>query len=141
MPRRSERQRRWRSRISIDGYDELMEMFQNIPDAAASVIEEAAKAGTEVAYEDAKRRVPVKTGALRDAMIMAKEKSRKKTKSTWRIKSKKLREGGVRYMLMVEFGTKKMEPQPFLRPAIDNNKLQIIEKVNQTVVNAVDRVI
>jgi HK97 gp10 family phage protein len=133
------RARQWRTRI--DGYDELMKMFEDIPIAANAIIEKAAENGTKIAYDDAKRRVPVDTGALRDALVMKKEKSKKKSKSVWRIKSKPLREGGVKYMLMVEFGTVKTQPKPFLRPALDENKLQIINEVNRTVVDAIDRVI
>lgn len=36
---------------------------------------------------------------------------------------------GIEYGVYLEFGTSKMQPRPFMRPAIDNNKERIISTV------------
>ena len=76
--------------------------------AQAAVVE-----ATILVYDAAKGRVPVDTGALRDSIEM----------------SYGLNEGEVStrlyYAPYVEYGTANMSAQPFLQPALDENRLAI----------------
>lgn len=55
-------------RTKIEGKEKLLQRLKNMENAAANVLLSAAKEGGEIALNDAKRRCPVDTGALRDSL-------------------------------------------------------------------------
>lgn len=94
----------------IDGYEKLLEQLSKIENLDWVAAEQE---GMQIIAEEAIQLVPVDTGALQ---------------STIRVETEgdvvQLVAGGddVDYHLYVEFGTIKMEAQPFMRPAIDAKK-------------------
>lgn len=97
---------------------------------------------TDMVMEEAKRRAPVKTGALRDSI---KARSWKKSRNTpnkmrgvvyadypntgrrTKRKTKKQAAGArVYYAFAIEYGTRHTPPRPFLRPAL-RSKAQFIK--------------
>lgn len=84
------------------------------------VVEDAIEAGAETVAEEAKARVPVNTGRLRDAIHTDREP------------------GGVYvvagddeawYGHLVEHGTVRTPPRPFLVPSLDDQRDGIVEHV------------
>lgn len=121
--------------VGIEGADEIIKILKDIGIEANAVLEEAAEEGAKIALAEAKRRVPVKTGNLRDNLEITKVKSRTpdKLKKTVFVKvgfNKK-----AFYGTFVELGTRFIKAKPFLRPAIDQNRNSIAQVVN----NAIDK--
>jgi HK97 gp10 family phage protein len=127
--------------LSIIGATEVIEMMKNMADEAEKIVDEAARKAATIVKEDAKSKVKVVSGKLRDSIDIKPEKSKKKTKKTYRVYSKGVRQGGVRYAFAVEAGTSKMEAKPFLRPALDENKRNIINTVNETIGKGIDKAV
>ena len=127
--------------VFIDGLDDVLDMFQDLTEAAEEGLNESAKKGSEVVLKSAKQKVRVRTGALRDSLDNKAEKSTKKTKKVWRVYSKGIRQGGVRYAFAVEAGTKKQPAKPFMRPATDDNMNRIKNAISEGILRALGRVI
>lgn len=120
----------------VEGADEVIKMLGDMGDAAAGVLDDAAKAGAELVLESAKNRVPVDTGKLRDSLDLKKSKVKNpKIKGEYYVTKK----SGAEHFAPVELGTSKMKAQPFLRPAIDENMSEVAKKVNDVVLKALGR--
>ena len=75
--------------------------------------------GCQVVNMDAVYRAPVLTGNLRDSI-------------TYNVSEEEGRIGtNVEYAEFVEMGTKKMSAQPYLRPALDNNRANILKAMGE----------
>lgn len=125
------RARRWRT--FVEGADELAKMFEDMGDVAQDILEQASKEAAEIVLASAKQKVPVDTGKLRDSLDIKLEKTRRESKKIWQVYSKGVSKGGVRYGFAVEGGTYKMKAQPFLRPALDENKERIKDKIGEVI--------
>lgn len=121
----------------IEGLDEAAQFMEDLGDAAAAVLDTAARAGADIVLADAKRRVPVDTGKLRDSLILKKSRTRKPNIKCEYYVTKK---SGAEHFVPVELGTSKMKAQPFLRPAIDENKQSIAKTVNDNMLKAIGRI-
>jgi HK97 gp10 family phage protein len=121
----------------IEGLDEVLKLVEELGDAAADALDKAAKAGADIVLAAAKQKVPVDTGELRDSLILKKSKTKKPNiKSEYYVTKK----SGAKHFAPVELGTSKMKAQPFLRPAIDENKRNIAKTVNDEVLKAIGRI-
>lgn len=121
----------------VEGMDEVIKLVAELGDAAAEVLDKASKAGGDIVLSEAKKRVPVDTGMLRDSLILKKSKTKKPNiKSEYYV----TKTSGAKHFVPVELGTSKMKAQPFLRPAIDENKRNIAKTVNDAVLKAIGRV-
>ncbi len=111
------------------------------------VVVGATRASAKVIADEAKQRVPVRSGLLKSTISIAKAKKKDtkdghvkfyvipKTKTTQKVNLisslgdiTKLKFKRVAYYAhFVEFGTVKMEAQPFLRPAFENSKTKSVQ--------------
>jgi hypothetical protein len=67
-------------KVDIIGSDEVALLFKNIDLISEQVLDEAALAGANIVKADAKNRVPVDTGDLKNSIdILRKEKSKNPT--------------------------------------------------------------
>ena len=124
-------------RVSIEGADEVAKLLEDLSEAAGSILEQAAEAGGKIALDDARRRCPVDTGALKASLHLAKSKTRKpEIKREVKISPGKKEYYGT----FVELGTANINPQPFMRPAIDENQDRIAKAINQKVLSALGRI-
>ena len=128
-------------------FADIAKMLRLIPDQfVKSDVKAVMKEKWDVIAEDARRRVPVDTGFLQQSIcstsgfnknagvvftsvgISKLSKKQKKFNKLVRKVSKKyglaapdeLLFNPARYSIFVEFGTSKMQPRPFMRPAFDN---------------------
>ncbi len=74
----------------------------------------------EVVAADARRRVPVLSGKLKDTIRVTRLKG--DPRRNIRIYAGNRIKGGAFYAHMVEYGTAKMKARPFLRPALNASK-------------------
>jgi len=81
------------------------------------------KAG-EVVADRARQNVPVQTGTLKDSIRVTRLKG--DPKLNIRVYAGNRKKGGAFYAHMVEYGTVKMRARPYLRPALNAAKGQIM---------------
>lgn len=142
------------TRIEIKGAAELYAALQQLPaKIERNVMRGAIRAGALVIQEEAKRLVPMKSGALRDSVRVSVRAVRGRVFATIRAGNSK-----AFYAHMVEFGTAAHEerpqgakslffagvfsdvvkhpgatPKPFMRPALDAKATAAIDAVAQYV--------
>lgn len=142
------------TRIEIKGGKELYDALQQLPaKIERNVMRGAIRAGALVIQEEAKRLVPVKSGALRESIRVSVRAIRGKVFATIRAGSNKGKDAAF-YAHFVEFGTAAHEerpqgakslffagvfsevvkhpgatPKPFMRPALDAKAQSAIDAV------------
>lgn len=121
-------------KVSLEGGKEIARRLKAMDTAASAILMKAAKAGGEVALEDAKRNCPVDTGALRDSLKMS-ENTSKPTKADVKIDYDKT----LKYGTFVELGAKGRPANPFMREAVDENIDKINKTIAETLADAVGR--
>jgi len=123
-----------KTRLRIDGVEKVKRNFnvltQGMEPAAARVLKEVA----EEAKTEAKKLVPVDTGALRDSIRLIVT-----AKTAGNITRVGIRAGGyevnpktgklVNYAIPVEFGTHRQVPQPYLIPAVSRKASRIMRRL------------
>ncbi|MFK5976893.1 MAG: HK97 gp10 family phage protein [Sulfurovum sp.] len=121
------------------------------------VVVGATRRAAKVIADDAKARVPVRTGLLKKT-IGVKRKSKKYTKQnhvSYLVTSKKTKfrvagrigsqavqlriTASAFYSHMVEFGTVNMSPRPFLRPAYEGSAQKAIDAFKEYATRRIDR--
>ena len=109
-----------RSYARIEGTDETIRNLGRINDAVLAELEQAVMPGTEVVAESARQKVPVDTGKLKES-IQARVTKKNASGVTVIVAAGT----DEYYWLFIEFGTSKMPAQPFLRPALDENRAAV----------------
>lgn len=124
----------------------------------AKVVKRAARAGAKVIADDAKSRVPIRSGLLRKSIAVVKKSKRytkqghvsylvtTKKKTKFRVagivgnQSVQLRVTGYAYYAhMIEFGTVKMPPNPFMRPAFEGSAQESIDAFKDSARSNIDK--
>jgi HK97 gp10 family phage protein len=96
-----------------------------------AAIEEAAK----LLESEAKRRAPYRTGKLRDSIEARKVKPRRGEAIRYAISPH------VKYAAPVEYGTSRMPPNPYMRPAHDTKKDQVVRDAREDVTQGIERLV
>jgi HK97 gp10 family phage protein len=116
--------------VKVEGFEELTERLETINDELKSELNEAIEEVSESIRDDAKQAAPVDTGTL-----MRSIKSVLESMGTYIAKG--IVGTNVEYAPYQEFGTQKMQAQPYLRPALDRNRSYIIQRLEEAVQNVV----
>jgi len=129
----------------VTGLSELLQNLRTLPGKVqAKALQRAVGAGAEVIRAEAELRAPVHTGKIGKAHPPAGtlKKSVYKarlldectaTRETWQVNVRKK----AYYAHMVEFGTVKMAPRPFMRPAWDSKKDDALDAIRTKLSEAV----
>jgi len=122
--------------VEIVGKDRVKAVLRRVTEGMDPKLSSNLQAAAERVKEDAKVLCPVDTGSLRASI--RRESLAKPAGSLWEIG---VRAGGyitnpktgkkVDYASYVEFGTSRMRPKPFLRPALLNNRALIEDAVRR----------
>lgn len=111
--------------FKIGGFKELEKAFNQLPNAVSKrILRASIKRALKPIKADAKNRVPVRTGKLRDSIIITTKLSKSQEADST------LKTGFVRVMVgtewpegahghLIEFGAADRMSQPFMRPAWD----------------------
>lgn len=92
--------------------------------ALPAAVREAAQAGAELVAEDARQRVPVKTGRLRDAIHTQNQPDGVAVIAGDR---------EAFYGHIVEHGSISAAPHPFLVPALEENRVAIVALMQEAI--------
>lgn len=111
--------------VTIDA-SEVNAMLSRLSDAGRGrALGSALLAGALLVEGDAKRRAPVDTGTLRNSIRAEQQSDTEATVGT-----------PVEYAPFVEYGTSRQAAQPYLRPALEQNRDAIVATVTQVIRNA-----
>jgi HK97 gp10 family phage protein len=113
--------------VEVKGFKELLSKFDKLPLEKQNKVETALKIES-----DAEARVPVKTGALK-IHIQSKVERKKDSISATIGPNAANPTGDIGYSTYVEFGTSKMKAQPYLLPALEENKEQLIRNIKKAI--------
>ncbi len=119
---------------TVAGATAIVKDLKAMEDAAAAVLMKAAKAGGQIALEQAKRNCPVDTGALKQSLHLTEGKATKIT-ATVQVDYDK----SLKYGTHVELGSRNRPANPFMRNAVDNNQNQINDAITSELSKAVGR--
>lgn len=95
------------------------------PQMMRSIVPRFLEEASIIVQADAKRQVPVDTGNLRGSI------SRQIKGNTAIVGS------NVEYAEHVEYGTRHMQSRPYMRPAIDNNRKDLIRRLANMIRSAI----
>jgi len=120
--------------IEIVGFRELEDKLSNLDVKLKRALEEALEEIAEKIRDDAKDLVPVDTGSLRKSIRVEKEGE---------LQVSVIAGGGgvinprtgreVDYAGFVEFGTSRMSPQPYMQPALEKNRDELLNIVKRKI--------
>jgi HK97 gp10 family phage protein len=120
-----------KSNIRIRGMEELQRKLRKLGADVSAEMGNALAAGAEIVKNDARMRVPVRTGNLRDSIDMEQVSSNEihvgPGKEGW-------------YGQFIELGKKGYAAHPFMRPAIDERRSKVVKAVKDRLKKAIARV-
>jgi len=124
----------------VIGLDKLLKSLHVLPERIQqNVLVGAIRAGTKPILTEAKAKVPKRTGNLKKSLGVIRVKTRDKTKVIFTISPRKGGKNDGWYAHMVEFGTSKDRPQPFLRPAFELKADETINSVRIYMAKRIDK--
>jgi HK97 gp10 family phage protein len=104
--------------FQVEGLDELQRNCDKIISrTSAEKLKEVFLHGAKIIRDEAKDLAPVRTGTLRRAIFAAPGDPRK-SDALAGVSMKSVAKGGAPHAMLVEYGTSKMAPRPYMRPAI-----------------------
>lgn len=120
--------------IRVEGAEKLRAQMKSLSDTVAGqVLADAAFLGGHVVRSDASRRAPIKTGNLRASMTVESVSSSRDHAEVAVGPSRH-----APYGIFVEFGTRRMSAQPYLRPALDANRGRVRSEIGQALKRALE---
>lgn len=117
--------------IELSGVDEILNKLKNIGANVSKLENQALRNAAEPVLEDAKANAPVKTGKLKEGLGISSVKAKAGMKYIL-VGIDKSDNSKIFYGKFIEFGTSKMSPRPFMGPAYEKNKREIIEEIKST---------
>ena len=124
--------------VKVDMGD-LLKKLRTLPEKVQkNVLTGAVRAGAKPIVKEAKRLVPVRTGNLKKSIGV----NKRRTVGTVVRFSISPRKGGKYdgyYGAFVEFGTKKMAPRPFMRPAFEAKGEESIDAVREYIAKRLEK--
>jgi len=105
----------------------LLKTLNTLPqNIQKNVMTGAIRAGANVVRDEARRRVPKKTGTLAKSIISMQRKA-KQGEIKFSVTPSKGGKNSGWYAQFIEFGTSKMSAKPFLRPAFEQSNNESLE--------------
>jgi HK97 gp10 family phage protein len=121
----------------FSGQKELMENMRNLSEEMRMNVKRGAiMEAANYLKEESTRRVPVRTGKLKENIITQTVEDNERVTE---VKVGPSRDGF--YGGMIEYGTKKMKAQPFMRPAFDENGDRVDEIISRKIQEGIDKAV
>lgn len=121
----------------IEGLAELDKALRELPDAIQGrPLRAAVAAGARLIQKDAKDRVPVRTGLVRDRIrVMSIKQQQSNARAEVAVGVRRSSKAGKGqdpfYWRFLEFGTRKMAARPFLRAALAAKRNEAVEAIRE----------
>jgi len=114
--------------VTVTGADMLARKFLDAANKLVDEIDAAVEAGADLVQDMAITLVPVRTGLLKSTIHV---------EPTGQMMERRVRAGGgeAPYAPYVEFGTRRMGAQPYMRPSLDARKAEIVNLIGKAVLN------
>lgn len=114
--------------VTLSGFPELADSLEHLADSETvqEILGSAVVQGGVIVVTDAKRRVPVDTGNLQRSIHLEYATDAGDKQAAVEVGT------DVDYGKYVEFGTSRMAAQPYLRPALDENRDEIAAVIIDT---------
>lgn len=145
--------------METQGFREMDALLNKLPvEIAKKVIEQATRAAAKIVLEAAQRKVPIRTGQLKDSLAIKKDTKAFKRAGLVVYKvgaNLSARRGKIApHAHLVEFGTKggvvksgrfagakipPMAARPFLRPALEESRAEILKVIAQMLFKGIQR--
>jgi HK97 gp10 family phage protein len=123
--------------VSIRGAKELEALLKGLgPRVAARVSDKAIRAGAKVVADEARRLVPVKTGALKKSIAVVQAPGKRQSERAMVLG---FRRPAGRRAHFTEFGTVKSAARPFLRPAFDAKYNEAVDAIGKVLGDGIDK--
>lgn len=121
-------------KLTFTGGRELEKTLKDLGGKIASRLgDNAVRAGVRVVQKAAKSNAPVETGRLRNSLKVKAPRNKSSGVAVAEVVT------GVFYAHMLEYGTVKMSPKPFMRPALDESAQAAIDKMADNLRTGIDR--
>jgi HK97 gp10 family phage protein len=108
--------------IEVDGLDEATSRLDNLANSITREIASALQEAADIFIQNAQGNAPVDTGFLRDNIFVSDSSDTSITITS---------EAG--YSGFVEYGTRKMDSQPFFEPAIEQSMSEIEQLITDAI--------
>lgn len=118
--------------LELKGMDEVLKRLEEMGRKGNTVANRALKKGAEPILKEMKTLVPVDTGRGRDSLKIGSISTKKGFKS---IPIGLVDVGDAYYLIFQEYGTSKMQAQPFMAPAYEKNK----DKARKIIIDEIRR--
>src|SRR5688572_30736260 len=120
--------------VHVDGLSELQVALRELPDATAkNVLRRVARTALEPIAARARALAPVDDGTLRESITVGTRLSRRQRSQHQKESPDDVEmfagAGPLPQAHMQEFGTQHSPPQPFMRPAWDSGKEDLLETI------------
>lgn len=115
--------------VEVEGLDEAVRRVRSLTSSLeAKEVEQVLVKGMRVVRDEAKQRVPVRTGLLKSAIKARIGKRRGKfvANAFAAVDYKK-----APHAYLVEYGTRRSQAKPYFRPAWDNKKDQVKKQIEE----------
>ena len=133
---------------SVEGLDELIDAFTSLPDDALAYVRDGSNSAAQVVCNRAKQLVPIKTGDTQKLLYVRKATARKNAK--YKVLSTVAAKKGAAAIGPLELGHKLVffgkhtdryiEARPFLRPAADENKENVVSAIADSMNKALEQI-
>lgn len=135
--------------VEVTGFEQLQKALEQFPkNVQVNICVGANRAAASAIAKSAKQKAPVRTGALKRSIKVIKRKTADKSvvkhvvsaggKIKWSAKGEK-HQAHPYYAFMVEFGTSKMAPEPFMRPAFEEQGPDAIKHYKAYAAKRIDK--
>lgn len=111
-------------KVKVEGIDKVVDNINKYNDEIQDKIKQVLADGGIQIQREAQSRAPVRTGTLRGSIESRTEDMRVEVVAT------------TDYAAFVEFGTRFMDPQPFLTPAFELVAPQVVRDIEEALKNA-----
>lgn len=123
--------------FSIRGAREMEHLLKQLgPNVASRVGDQALRAGAKPIIEEAKRRVRVRTGELRDSITTDTARGKQQSQRTVLIG---FLPPASRRAHFEEYGTAKQAAHPFMRPALDEKAGDALDEMGKVLARGIER--
>lgn len=124
----------------IKGLKELSKALKAFPqNVQNNILNSAVRAGTVTFQKEAKKNVPKRKRKLEKAIVIKKRRPKNKNQIKYQLGIKQGGEDDAYYGHIVEFGSSKMQAEPYMRPAFESKADEVINDVRKKMQQRIDK--